>query len=340
MKIALTVGHSILKGGQRTSASGYINEYRYNKALAPYVKEELELLGHKCDLFICPEYTFTNASQERTYKLPKINNGGYDRCCELHLNAFNGTAKGEEVYYYSGDSTGGSIATIMSKNIASLGFDNRGAKGTRNLYMITQTKPTAILVEAFFCDNKKDSDLANSVGYRKMAKAIAYGLVQKTYDGKSGGGGVVNPEPPKENNTSPQTSNAGYYVKTSTKGDVLNVRDSVGNNGKIMSTLQDGSIIYVESIHKNTSGTWYKIRNRGYVHSNYCVGISKPMIVLYQSGANDYNKKIADIIGERHNKPVYVEDKTKTSKDYEIMYVGGGKDRYHTAAIAADKYLN
>lgn len=45
MKIFLSVGHSILKGGSCTSAVGYTHEYRYNKELAPYIKEELESRG-------------------------------------------------------------------------------------------------------------------------------------------------------------------------------------------------------------------------------------------------------------------------------------------------------
>ncbi|GAA0222862.1 hypothetical protein J2Z43_002146 [Clostridioides mangenotii] len=35
MKICITVGHSILKNGNCTSASGVVNEYQYSKALAP-----------------------------------------------------------------------------------------------------------------------------------------------------------------------------------------------------------------------------------------------------------------------------------------------------------------
>ena len=34
-KAVISVGHSILKNGMCTSASGVVNEYQYNKALAP-----------------------------------------------------------------------------------------------------------------------------------------------------------------------------------------------------------------------------------------------------------------------------------------------------------------
>ena len=50
MRIALTVGHSLLKNGSYTSASGEdcggVNEYKYNKKLMKKVKEYLESDGH------------------------------------------------------------------------------------------------------------------------------------------------------------------------------------------------------------------------------------------------------------------------------------------------------
>ena len=54
MRIALTVGHSLLKNGSYTSASGEdcggVNEYKYNKKLMKKVKEYLESDGHSVDL--------------------------------------------------------------------------------------------------------------------------------------------------------------------------------------------------------------------------------------------------------------------------------------------------
>lgn len=176
MKIFLSVGHSILKGGGCTSASGYTHEYRYNKELAPYVKKALESLGHSCDVIVCPEGRFTNWRQEASYKLPIANSGKYDLVCELHLNAFDGQKQGSEVLYYPGDRKGQEIATRGSSALSKLGFKNRGAKPRGDLYIIASTRPTAVLFESFFCDNKHDSDLAKRLGFKKIAEAIAYGL--------------------------------------------------------------------------------------------------------------------------------------------------------------------
>ena len=184
MKIFLSVGHSILKGGSCTSAVGYTHEYRYNKELAPYIKEELESRGHKCDVIICPERAFPSKEGEYSYKIPKANGGGYDLVCELHLNASDGAGHGVEVFYYPGDKKGNNIASYICKNISSLGFTNRGPL-TGQLYMINDTRPTAVLVESFFCDNRQDSNLASQVGFKKMAVAIACGLLQEDCNSKA-----------------------------------------------------------------------------------------------------------------------------------------------------------
>ncbi|SFE87412.1 glucosaminidase domain-containing protein [Peptostreptococcus sp. D1] len=175
MRIFLSVGHSILKNGLNTSASGFVNEYFYNKELAPLIKKYLEKAGHKVDVIICPEKKFNTKYEESTYKLPIANNGNYNLVVELHLNASNGSGNGSEVFFYKGDNTGKKIASGVVNKLSELGFKNRGVKNA-SLYMINDTKPTAILIESFFCDNKHDVDLAKNLGFEKMAKVIAEGI--------------------------------------------------------------------------------------------------------------------------------------------------------------------
>ena len=76
-KAVISVGHSILKNGMCTSASGVVNEYQYNKALAPLLKVYLEKNGWKADVIVCPEKKFASKEEEISYKLPLINQGGY-----------------------------------------------------------------------------------------------------------------------------------------------------------------------------------------------------------------------------------------------------------------------
>lgn len=259
MRIFLSVGHSVLRNGATTSASGKVNEYYYNKALAPYVKSELERLGHTVDVVICPERQFSRWTQERSYKLNIEHSKNYDLVCELHLNAADGRGHGMECEYYPNDSKGKAIATRLCSEYRKLGFTDRGAKERGDLYIINSTRATAVLIESFFCDNKSDYELAKKLGYSTIAKAIATGLTGQHATG-----------------TAPAKFK-GYSVLTETPGDVLNVRERPDATSRKVSSYRDGSKIYVHQVIHTQDSTWYKIEYHknefGYVAARYCKGI-------------------------------------------------------------------
>lgn len=176
MKICITVGHSILKSGACTSADGVVNEYQYNKSLAPVLADTFRKEGHKVDVIICPEKQFKTKNEEKSYKIPRVNSGGYDLLIELHLNASNGQGKGSEVLYYS--NKGLEYATRICDKLGTV-FKNRGAKLDKRLYILNSSKPTAVLIESFFCDNKEDYDKAKKLGHEGIAKLIVEGVLNK-----------------------------------------------------------------------------------------------------------------------------------------------------------------
>ncbi|EGT5415186.1 N-acetylmuramoyl-L-alanine amidase, partial [Clostridioides difficile] len=171
MKICITVGHSILKSGACTSANGVVNEYQYNKSLAPVLADTFRKEGHKADVIICPEKQFKTKSEEKSYKIPKVNSGGYDLLIELHLNSSGVGAFGTEVFYYSekGKEYAQRVVDKLSKPFIRKKGDkevgNRGVKLDKSLYILNSSKPTAILIESFFCDNKEDYEKAKKLGH-------------------------------------------------------------------------------------------------------------------------------------------------------------------------------
>ncbi|WP_143476136.1 N-acetylmuramoyl-L-alanine amidase [Clostridioides difficile] len=185
MKICITVGHSILKSGACTSANGVVNEYQYNKSLAPVLADTFRKEGHKADVIICPEKQFKTKSEEKSYKIPKVNSGGYDLLIELHLNSSGVGAFGTEVFYYSekGKEYAQRVVDKLSKPFIRKKGDkevgNRGVKLDKSLYILNSSKPTAILIESFFCDNKEDYEKAKKLGYEGMAKLIVEGVLNK-----------------------------------------------------------------------------------------------------------------------------------------------------------------
>ncbi|EJA6710994.1 N-acetylmuramoyl-L-alanine amidase, partial [Clostridioides difficile] len=185
MKICITVGHSILKSGACTSADGVVNEYQYNKSLAPVLADRFKKEGHKADVIICPEKQFKTKDEEKTYKIPRVNSGGYDLLIELHLNSSGVGAFGTELFYYSekGKEYAQRVVDKLSKPFIRKKGDkevgNRGAKLDKSLYILNSSKPTAILIESFFCDNKEDYEKAKKLGHEGIAKLIVEGVLNK-----------------------------------------------------------------------------------------------------------------------------------------------------------------
>lgn len=181
--IACTVGHSILKNGNITSADGTnkggVNEYRWCKIFVPILADEFKKQGKKANCIICPEKQFATAKEEKNYKLNKIHSGGYDLVIESHLNAYNGSAKGTETLYSKGSLKGKEVAQRVNDKLDDI-FDDRGAKARDDLYILTQTKPVAILNEYFFCDNKSDYSKADEEHeLRLIARKVVEGVLNK-----------------------------------------------------------------------------------------------------------------------------------------------------------------
>lgn len=162
MKICISVGHSILKNGYITSADGTAlgggNEYKYCKQFAKVLEKHLAAAGHTVTILQVPEKTVINTAEEKAYKIARYNKD-YDLNLELHLNAAsNAIAKGTEVLYVS--TKGKKYADAICKKLSEF-FTNRGPKKRTDLYFLNVTKAPAVLLELFFCTNKKEWQKGN-----------------------------------------------------------------------------------------------------------------------------------------------------------------------------------
>lgn len=172
MKIVLVVGHGKRSNGCYSGADGVINEYLYNKELAPIVAGYIRQMGDTVDVVICPEGQFSSSTQEKAYKQNIVDNGWYDLAAELHLNAGGGT--GAEVLYISDN--GRAVAERVQSKLSAI-FNSRGVKYRNDLYFL-KFKPVAVMVESFFCDNA--GDCAIGADKDRLARLIAEGLTGKT----------------------------------------------------------------------------------------------------------------------------------------------------------------
>ena len=270
-KLALTVGHSKLKNGSYTSANGKpfggVLEYEYNKELAPLIQKWMRAGGWECDVIVCPEGKFAAAKEESTYKLNIVNDAskGYDLVCELHLNASGAhNASGEEVLYISAsgkkyaEAVSAKISTMIKRHSAGIVYRD-------NLYMLTKTKPVAIMIESFFCDNK--SDCAAMADKNRLAKLIAEGIVGHTISETNTAPispapttpNVVTPTPaptPEPSaSTKPDTSNSStvtggpYWIQVGAFG----LKDNANNRVNQLKNV--GIAAFVRS-EKNSNNLW------------------------------------------------------------------------------------
>ena len=175
MKILLTVGHSILNTGVCTSADGRsyggVLEYAYCKGIVNQVAAYLRKAGYGVDVLICPELQFFRSTEEKEYKVPKVNAGGYDLVAELHLNtSVLHNARGCEVLYYS--EKGKIVAQRIQAKLSTV-FEDRDIQKRTNLYMLTKTDPVAVIIESLLCDSCADCELAEK---SDVALLIAEGI--------------------------------------------------------------------------------------------------------------------------------------------------------------------
>lgn len=115
----------------------------------------------------------------------KMNAVGKSFHVSHHLNAFNGTANGFEVWYYAGNAQAKKLAEEICAAVCKVtGWVNRGAKATTSLYVIRASSGSAILIEWGFVDSQKDMDIMA----KKMDDAVNAALEVMGYKSSSNGG--------------------------------------------------------------------------------------------------------------------------------------------------------
>lgn len=161
MKICVNAGHT--KFGKGTGASGYLNESKETRKIAYEVMNLLVDSNHE----VIPAI-FDRSSNNLKEAVDLANNENADLFVSIHLNA--GGGQGCEAFTWKGQKV--TQAEKALNGLKSLGFRNRGIKDGSNLYVVKNTKMTAVLIEVCFVDNKADAELFKKVGYKNIAKAI------------------------------------------------------------------------------------------------------------------------------------------------------------------------
>lgn len=158
MKIVVNAGHTKL--GKGTGAVGQLKESVETRKIAYHLMYLLASTNHE----VIPA-VFDKSDNNLKEAVNLANNEKADLFVSIHLNA--GGGEGVEAYTWKGQQL--TKAVNVCKNISALGFKNRGVKNGSHLYVIKNSKATAILVECCFVDNPKDKEKYNAYS---IAKAI------------------------------------------------------------------------------------------------------------------------------------------------------------------------
>nr|DAE49330.1 MAG TPA: lysin [Caudoviricetes sp.] len=200
----------------------------------------------------------------------KMNAVGRSYHVSHHLNAFNGTANGFEVWYYAGNAAAKKLAEEICIAVCkATGWVNRGAKATTSLYVIRASSGSAILIEWGFVDSQKDMDIMA----KKMDAAVNAALAVFGYSANSS----------SNNNTSTSKPAASTSFKVGDKVKITDAlyKDSTGAGRSTASRGKTGTIKRVVSGNKP-----YLIDSLGWAHKND--------IQLATSSTTTATKKVGD----------------------------------------------
>lgn len=259
MIINVHAGHNP-DGKTACGAVGFVKESTEARAIAGLLERRLRMAGH--EVFDCTVDNGTSQSDVLKKIVAKCNAHTASLDVSLHLNAGagdsagNGKTAGVEVYIYNSSSKAKPYAEAVLKEIAALGFTNRGVKERATLSVLKNTKAPAMLVECFFVDDKDDVELYRRLGGGDaIAAAIESGII--AIAGTCGAAVAAVPSAAPA-----QAEQEVYGIVT---GNGVRIRTGPGTNYSAVDSVNTGQRV---RIWKNEEG-WYMIDNNKWISAKY-----------------------------------------------------------------------
>ena len=269
--IAIDDGHGMQTSGKRTptlpsglksETGNFMHENEFNRAVAKYLKAELERCGFKT-LMVAP----TDADTPLATRVATANNAKADFYISIHANANTGKwgtwGGAETLTYGSGESL--RIGKIIHKHMMKgTPIRDRGIKDGSWLYVVKNTKMPAVLVECAFMDNLEEAKMLLSDAFRRetarelaMALCEAYGVTYKSASTTT-----------KPSTSTPTDSKPVYRVRKSWSdaksqiGAYTNLdsaKDLAKKNAGYRVFDEKGNVVY-DPTPKKQDDVWYRVR--------------------------------------------------------------------------------
>lgn len=199
-------------------AVGILKESVEDRLVKDEVIRLLRAQGHTVYDCTCEENTDQNGCLLKI--VTKCNQHTVVLDVSIHLNSGrndyggDGSTGGVEVFNY--DTRTKAISDRICKNISkALGITNRGTKYNKNLYVLSNTKSLALLVECCFVDDKDDASKWNA---KKCAEAIVEGILNKSINSGSTTPVVSDPDGALKENSGTLQERKDHYGEVSYQG--------------------------------------------------------------------------------------------------------------------------
>jgi len=172
LNLAIDIGHNVPFDG---GAVGIRSENELNFEVGSRLIKKCEAAGIK--VIDCTPKNVKSHFDSLNKRVVAANKGGADFFISIHHNACLG-GYGTEILCYP-ESRAEGVAKIILPEIVSLGFRNRGVKPRKGLFVLSETKMPAVLLELGFIDNEKDLALITNPEFQQeLAKVIGKALAE------------------------------------------------------------------------------------------------------------------------------------------------------------------
>lgn len=224
MKISIHGGHNYIVPG----ASGIVNEVECDRKIVDKLFYTLSAEG--VDVRDDTDVYGRTQAENLNNIVRAVNVGSMDLSLSIHLNS--GGGHGVECLVYSKSSAAYPYAERICKELAKLGYRNRGVKERPTLAVLRRTKCPAVLVECGFVDSQED---CNRFDAAKIAQAIAAAVVGEL------------------------TADKVYRVRVTAQR--LNIRADHSASSTIRGVVEYGDVYTIVDEYTNSGTHWGKLKS-------------------------------------------------------------------------------
>ena len=183
--ISVHAGHNPA-GKVACGATGLLDESKENRLI---VTEMINIMRN-CGWTVYNDTVDNGSSQDDVLNkiVAKCNSHSVSFVFSIHLNSGrndypgDGRIGGFEVWVNATNKGKPEIAERIRANMSKYGFTDRGTKISKNLKVLNKTNAPALLLEICFVDDRDDYNLYQKVGYKAIAKAVAYAIMNKSLE--------------------------------------------------------------------------------------------------------------------------------------------------------------